>query len=76
MKKFLFHLITLLFALTNTWAQTSTNFTSFSIGSVNYQGPGGTIVTGAGYTIPNPYGSLLTVVDEWGFGKPAPFFAY
>jgi len=49
-----------------TMAQT-TDFNSFSIGTVNYQGVGSTIVTSSGYTIPDPYGSLWTVSDEWGF---------
>lgn len=35
---------------------------------MNYQGAGSTTVTGLGYTIPDPYGSLWTVVDEWGNG--------
>lgn len=48
-------------------AQT-TDFESFTTGTtVNYQGSGGTTVTGMGYTIPDPYGSLWTVADEWGF---------
>ena len=65
MKKVFTLLIALLLATASSWAQT-TDFTSFTTGSVNYQGTGGTIVTGTGYTIPNPYGSLWTVADEWG----------
>lgn len=44
-----------------------TDFETFNTGSVNYQGPGCTTVTSPnGYTVPNPYGSLWTVTDEWG----------
>jgi parallel beta-helix repeat protein len=66
MKKIFTLLIALLMATLSSWAQT-TNFESFSAGTVNYQGIGGTTVTGAGYIIPSPYGSLWTVADEWGF---------
>jgi len=65
MKKFLLFLIVVLFAALGAMAQCIptqfTDFTSFTTGTVNYQGPGCTIVTGNGYTIPNPYGSLWTV---------------
>ena len=44
-----------------------TDFESYSLSSVNYQGAGGTTVTPGGYTVPYPYGSLWTVADEWGF---------
>ncbi len=48
----------------------STDFETFSTGTVNYQGPGcvATIPAGGGgtYTVPSPYGSLWTVTDEWG----------
>ncbi|HPF36160.1 MAG TPA: right-handed parallel beta-helix repeat-containing protein, partial [Candidatus Krumholzibacteria bacterium] len=43
-----------------------TDFDSFGLTSVNYQGAGGTTVTPGGYTVPDPYGSLWTVADEWG----------
>jgi hypothetical protein len=66
-------LITLLLATVSSWAQTTT-FESFTLSTVNYQGTGSTTVTGAGYTIPSPYGSLWTTVDEWGFGKTPPVF--
>lgn len=72
MKKLLLFLIAALFAATSSWAQT--DFESFTLGTVNYQGTGGTIVTGLGYTIPNPYGSLWTVCDEWGFAKAPPAY--
>ncbi len=51
----------------------ATDFESFSLGSVNYQGSGSTTTTSNGYTIPDPYGSLWTVVDEWGNPTPTPF---
>ncbi len=44
----------------------TTDFETFSPGTVNYQGTGSTTVTGMGYTIPDSYGSLWTVADEWG----------
>ncbi len=66
MKKLLLFGLLLCILFSNTNAQT-TDFESFSLGTVNYQGTGGTIITGLGYTIPNPYGSLWTVCDEWGF---------
>jgi hypothetical protein len=47
----------------------TTDFESFSPGTVNYQ-LGSTTVTGNGYTIPDPYGSLWTAADEWGFTAP------
>lgn len=51
------------------WAGT-TAFTGFTTGaSVNYQGTGGAPALIGGYTIPDPYGSLWTLVDEWGNGK-------
>jgi hypothetical protein len=46
-----------------------TTFDGFTTGaSVHYQGPGSTTVTPIpfSYTIPDPYGSLWTVADEWG----------
>ena len=43
-----------------------TDFAGFTLGTVNYKGPGGTTTTSNGYVIPDPYGSLWTVVDEWG----------
>jgi len=50
-------------------ASSTTTFESFTTGvSVNYQGPGTTTLIN-GYTIPSPYGSLWTVVDEWGLGR-------
>lgn len=62
----------LIFSISGTVLAQSTNFTSFSLGNVHYQGTGSTTVTGAGYTIPSPYGSLWTLADEWGFQK-APY---
>ena len=57
-------------AAINAAADEVTDFETFTVGSVNYQGWGTTTVTANGYTIPNPYGSLWTVADEWGF-RPA-----
>lgn len=57
-----------LYSVPNAQAQT-TDFESFSTGvTVSYQGSGGTAPSGP-YTIPDPYGSLWTVVDEWGLGR-------
>lgn len=53
-------------------AQT-TDFESFIAGSVHYQGVGATTTSPGGYTIPDPYGSLWTVADEWGFTPSTPF---
>ena len=58
-----YSLVLFLFAISLGAAQTT------SAQTINYTGPGGTTVTGAGYTIPSPYGSLWTVVDEWGLGR-------
>ncbi|MFM1769254.1 MAG: hypothetical protein RJA22_1783, partial [Verrucomicrobiota bacterium] len=47
----------------------TTDFESFTPNvTVNYQGPGSTTLW-YGYTVPNPYGSLWTLVDPWGFGR-------
>jgi parallel beta-helix repeat protein len=48
-------------------AQSLSDFDGFTPGSVNYQGTGGTTTSPGGYTVPDPYGSLWTVSDEWGF---------
>jgi hypothetical protein len=56
-------------------AQSAITFDQYSIGSVHYQGPGSTttyasVPAGAGnYTVPDPYGSLWTTSDEWGFRR-------
>lgn len=73
-KHMLVSILMLIFSISGTVLAQSTNFTSFSLGTVHYQGTGSTTVTGAGYTIPSPYGSLWTLADEWGFQKTAPVF--
>ncbi len=73
-KHFFVSFLVLILLATGTILAKSTNFTSFSLGIVNYEGTGATIATGAGYTIPSPYGSLWTTAGEWGFGKTTPVF--
>lgn len=78
-KKHIFLIFILLILVLNLVAQSFTDFQSFSLGSVDYQGPGTTttynsVPAGYVYTVPSPYGSLWTVSDEWGFAKTPPAF--
>ncbi|MGE5355629.1 MAG: right-handed parallel beta-helix repeat-containing protein [Deltaproteobacteria bacterium] len=74
-----FFVFTFLLLVVSMVAQSFTDFESFSSGSVDYQGSGGTttynsVPAGYVYTVPSPYGSLWTVSDEWGFVKTPPSF--